>query len=152
MNAELKKSFEELDFLSTTADNWTSHNRSYLGVTAHWLDPHNLERKKAALSCRRFKGRHTYDSIATELKNIHSSFSISHKITATVTDNGSSFVKAFKVYQPIKDDNSGEEEDNDEVTFVDLDDVLQDMNVEEGVEADVVTHHSIAHSKPYFML
>ncbi|XP_017537847.2 uncharacterized protein LOC108411002 [Pygocentrus nattereri] len=31
----------------------------------------------------------------------------------------------------VWDDDSGEEEDNDEVTFVDLDDVLQDMNEEE---------------------
>uniref|UniRef100_A0A671TQG9 HAT C-terminal dimerisation domain-containing protein n=1 Tax=Sparus aurata TaxID=8175 RepID=A0A671TQG9_SPAAU len=143
MNTELKKCFEEVDFLSTTADIWTAHNRSYLGVTAHWLDPHSPERKKAALACRRFKGSHMYDSIATELDNIHSSFSISNKITATVTDNGSHFVKALKVYQPVQDDDSGEEEDGDDVTFVDLHDVLQDMNVEE----DVVTlppHHRCA--------
>jgi hypothetical protein len=38
MNTELKKSFKELDFLSTTADIWTAHNRSYLGMTAHWID------------------------------------------------------------------------------------------------------------------
>lgn len=53
MNTELRKSFEELDFLSTTADIWTVHNYSYLGVTAHWIDPHSLEQKKAALACRR---------------------------------------------------------------------------------------------------
>lgn len=97
MNKELKKCFEELDFLSITADIWTAHNYSYLGVTAHWLDPHSLERKKAALACRCFKSRHTYDSIATELDNIHSSFSISHKIKVTVTDNRLNFIKAFKV-------------------------------------------------------
>lgn len=37
MNTELRKSFEELDFLSTTADIWTKHNRSKLGVTALWI-------------------------------------------------------------------------------------------------------------------
>ena len=39
MNAELKKSFDKLDYVSTTADIWTAHNRSYLGVTAHWIHP-----------------------------------------------------------------------------------------------------------------
>ena len=38
MNTELKNCFKELDFLSTTADIWTAHNRSYLGMTAHWID------------------------------------------------------------------------------------------------------------------
>lgn len=99
---ELKKTFEELEFLSTTADIWTAHNKGYIAVTAHWIDSQSLERKKAALACRRFTGCHTYDSIATKLENIHSSFSIFHKVTATVTDNGSNFVKAFKVYQPLR--------------------------------------------------
>ncbi|KAL7370893.1 hypothetical protein ABVT39_013670 [Epinephelus coioides] len=110
-------------------------------VTAHWIDPQSLERKKAALACRRFTGRHTYDSIATELENIHSSFTVSHKVTATVTDNGSNFVKAFKVYQPVHDDDS-EEGDDDDVTFVDLHEALQNRD-----EDDVITlppHHRCA--------
>ncbi|XP_077081435.1 uncharacterized protein LOC143735224 [Siphateles boraxobius] len=86
------------------------------------MHPVNMQRKKAALACRRFKGRHTHDSIATELDNIHSSYGISHKITATVTDNGSNFVKAFKKYQSVEEDDS---EEDDEVTFVDINDVLQ---------------------------
>lgn len=63
-------------------------------------------------------------------------------ITATVTDIGSNFVKAFKVYQPVLGDDSGEKEQDDcDVTFVDLHDALQDMG------EDVVTlppHHRCA--------
>uniref|UniRef100_A0A8C1VIK2 HAT C-terminal dimerisation domain-containing protein n=1 Tax=Cyprinus carpio TaxID=7962 RepID=A0A8C1VIK2_CYPCA len=47
----------ELEYILTTADIWTAHNKSYLGVTAHWLNPNNMERETAALACRRFKGR-----------------------------------------------------------------------------------------------
>ena len=121
MNIELKKSLEELEYISTTADIWTAHNKSYMGVTAHWINPNNMEREKAALACRRFKGHHTHDAIAVELDNIHSTYGITHKITATVTNNGSNFVKAFKRYQPLESDS---EEDEDEVTFRDIDDAL----------------------------
>lgn len=137
MNAELKKSFEELEYVSTTADIWTAHNKSYLGVTAHWIDPASMERRKAALACRRFKGCHTYDSIATQLDNIHSSYGISHKITSTVTDNGSNFIKAFKKYQPVEEDDS--EDDEDEVTFMDINDILQKSVGEDDDEGVVIT-------------
>lgn len=40
IETELKQRFEEIEYLSTTADIWTVHNKSFLGVTAHWIDPH----------------------------------------------------------------------------------------------------------------
>uniref|UniRef100_A0A8D0A5B8 HAT C-terminal dimerisation domain-containing protein n=1 Tax=Sander lucioperca TaxID=283035 RepID=A0A8D0A5B8_SANLU len=122
INIELKKSFEEIEYISTTADIWTAHNKIYMGVTAHWINPNNMEREKAALACRQFKGHHTHDAIAVELDNIHSTYGITHKITATVTDNGSNFVKAFKRYQPLEESDS--EDDEDEVTFTDINDAL----------------------------
>lgn len=130
MNIELKKSFEELEYISTTADIWTAHNKSYMGVTAHWINPNNMEREKAALACRRFKGHHTHDAIAVEIDNIHSSYGITHKITATVTDNGSNFVKAFKRYQPLEESDSGDDED--EVTFTDINDALHATDDNDG--------------------
>uniref|UniRef100_A0A672FKG4 BED-type domain-containing protein n=1 Tax=Salarias fasciatus TaxID=181472 RepID=A0A672FKG4_SALFA len=136
MNIELKKGFEQLEYVSTTADIWSAHNKSYLGITAHWIHPDSMERRKAALACRRFNGRHTHDSIATELVDIHSSYGISHKITSTVTDNGSNFIKAFRKYQPIEEDDSEDEED--EVTFMNINDVLENTVGDANDDDDVV--------------
>uniref|UniRef100_A0A3P8NPQ8 BED-type domain-containing protein n=1 Tax=Astatotilapia calliptera TaxID=8154 RepID=A0A3P8NPQ8_ASTCA len=124
MESELKNTLDMVEYISTTADIWTVHNKSFLGVTAHWINAQNMKREKAALACRRFMGRHTYDSIASELDNINSSHGLSFKITSTVTDNGSNFVKAFKVYQPAPESDDSESEE-DGVTFVSIGDVLQ---------------------------
>ncbi|KAI4820232.1 hypothetical protein KUCAC02_028216 [Chaenocephalus aceratus] len=57
------------------------------------------------------------------MEQIHSAFGLSHRITATVTDNGSNFVKAFKMYAPPE---PNAEEDNDEqgVVFTDVEELL----------------------------
>ncbi|XP_040191844.1 uncharacterized protein LOC120924995 [Rana temporaria] len=135
MIIELKKSFEELQYIATTADIWTCHNKSYLGVTALWMNQNNLEREKAALAYRWFKGHHSHDAIAVELDNVHSTYGITHKITATVTDNGSNFVIAFKRYQPLEESDS--EEDEDEVIFTDINDALHATG--DDIDGDVIT-------------
>ncbi|KAL1250667.1 hypothetical protein QQF64_018463 [Cirrhinus molitorella] len=77
---DLKKTFADLEYVSTTADLWTAHNKSFLGITVHWIDPASLHRQKAAIACRRFRGRHTYDAIAAEMEQIHSLFALCGKI------------------------------------------------------------------------
>uniref|UniRef100_A0AAY5L3R6 HAT C-terminal dimerisation domain-containing protein n=1 Tax=Esox lucius TaxID=8010 RepID=A0AAY5L3R6_ESOLU len=125
---ELKTTFEGLDYIATTADIWSAHNKSFLGMTAHWINTTTLQRQKAALACKRIKGRHTYDVIAAELDHIHSLYGLSTKVTATVTDNGSNFVKAFQMYQP----ESLSDDDDDDVTFTNVADVL-DTSIEKGI-------------------
>lgn len=66
-------------------------------VTVHWIYAGSLKREKAAIACRRFRGRHAYDAIATELEDIISLYGLTNnKVTACVTDNGSKFVQPFK--------------------------------------------------------
>uniref|UniRef100_A0A8C4RA82 BED-type domain-containing protein n=1 Tax=Eptatretus burgeri TaxID=7764 RepID=A0A8C4RA82_EPTBU len=43
----LINTFDWLTYLATTADCWTAHNRSFLGMTAHWIDPTTRARKHA---------------------------------------------------------------------------------------------------------
>uniref|UniRef100_A0A669BQA6 BED-type domain-containing protein n=1 Tax=Oreochromis niloticus TaxID=8128 RepID=A0A669BQA6_ORENI len=137
MERNLKAALNEIDFVSTTADIWTANNRSYMGVTLHWISRTTLERHKVALACWRIRGRHTYDVIGTEIKNIHSSYGLLNKVVATVTDNGSNFVKAFQVYHPVteSDDETEEEEStpkDDDVTFSDLSEILSAENESDG--------------------
>lgn len=148
MERNLKAALNEVDFVSTTADIWTANNRSYMGVTLHWISRSTLERNKAALACRRIRGRHTYDVIGAEIENIHSSYGLLSKVVATVTDNGSNFVKAFKVYQPVteSDDEAEEEEStptDDDVTFLDLSEILSAENESDG-QLSLPPHHRCA--------
>lgn len=84
---------------------------------------------------QKIQGWHTYDSIATELDNIHSSHSLSHKIIATIIDNGSNFIKAFQMYKPHMED-SEDKDSEDEMTFTNIGDVL--LNVADD-DDDVIS-------------
>lgn len=93
-------------YVCTTADVWSTKQRSFFGVTAHWIND-TYERCSVALACRRFNGSHTYDKVSEMLEDIHSQFNLDlDKLVATVSDNGSNFVKAFKEFGPT----SSEEE------------------------------------------
>lgn len=96
--SQLKEDLINVDFVCTTADIWSGRRRSFLGVTVHWISP-MYERKSAALACRRFGGTHCFSRITDMLHNVHAEFNLNvEKIVATVTDNGSNFVKAFKTF------------------------------------------------------
>ena len=73
----------------------------------------------AAIACKRFKGSHTYDKIASAIQNVHVEYGIDYKVAKTCTDNGSNMVKAFNEFQvksPIEVDNQQSEAENDSDT------------------------------------
>ncbi|XP_046390803.1 uncharacterized protein LOC124159200 isoform X1 [Ischnura elegans] len=99
VNQNLASKFTEIQFMTSTADIWSTKHRSFLGVTAHWINDETLTRESAVLSCVRFKGTHDYKNIADTLLNIFISFGLNNEKVATmITDNGSNFVKAFKEF------------------------------------------------------
>lgn len=58
-----------------------------------------MERVSVTLACRRFHSPYTYIRIAEILNEVNHNFNIdTKKITATVTDNGSNFLKTFREY------------------------------------------------------
>ena len=81
-----------------TADVWKAYNRGFFGMTIHWIDSTTLQCCKAAIACTRVIGHNTYDVLAGQIDSIHRQFELCGKVTATITDNGSNFVKAFKTF------------------------------------------------------
>ena len=94
----IKTSISVNKYFCTTADIWSGKRRSFFGYTCHWFDE-KFARHSVALACRRFSGSHTYDRIADLIFEINTEFGLNAQNTiATVTDNGSNFVKAFKEF------------------------------------------------------
>jgi hypothetical protein len=123
----------------TTADMWTAHRRSYIGMTAHWKGE-DLKRRSACLAIRRVKDRHTFDVIAKIINDIHKEFNIVDKVNVMITDSGSNFLKAFKVFggNELTEDQDnlqnyeyGDCEDDDDVVFIDLDQIFQEHRAQE---------------------
>ncbi|XP_061704514.1 uncharacterized protein LOC133534820 [Cydia pomonella] len=95
----IKDLMSRVNFICATADIWSSRKRSFLGLTAHWIDPDTFLRSSRALACRRFPGVHNYERITNLLRDILHEFDLDlPKIVAITTDNGSNFVKAFKEF------------------------------------------------------
>lgn len=42
-------------WVATTADSWTAHNRTFLGMTVHYIDRDSLKRCHATLACKEVK-------------------------------------------------------------------------------------------------
>ncbi|XP_018400179.1 PREDICTED: uncharacterized protein LOC108777723 [Cyphomyrmex costatus] len=99
MKSALDKKLSKIDILSTTADLWSKAKRSYLGITAHWIDERTLKRESAALACRRMKGKHSFDVLASAINSVFLEYHIQNKVCCTTTDNGSNFVKAFREFE-----------------------------------------------------
>lgn len=126
---------EKATHICTTADMWTAHKRSYLGMTAHWKGE-DLKRRSACLAVRRVKGRHTFDVIASAINEIHKEFKIQGKVNVMITDSGSNFLKAFKIFgenelteEPENlqfEEDEDYEEDEDGVVYLDLDNIFQE--------------------------
>ena len=87
--ASVRDMLSRARWVATTADIWSARNRSFLGMTVHWIDD-KYERNALALACRRFHGCHTFDRIAELICGIHNEFELPPgKLCATVTDNAS---------------------------------------------------------------
>lgn len=98
VKTELKERLALQKCICITADVWTSHAQSYLGVTVHFLND-RYERESYLLAFKQMKQRQTYDILAKALDDIFKDYGIKiSQITNIITDGGSAFCKMFKKY------------------------------------------------------
>ncbi|KAM6957781.1 uncharacterized protein zbedx [Aplochiton taeniatus] len=109
MRAELVSKLEKVQFVCTTADIWTAHDRSFFAMTCHWIDEVSLKRRSAALCCVKTRGRHTYDTVAAKIHETHVAYNIESKVQTTLTDNGSRLAAVFKEFSI--EDNQDDDDD-----------------------------------------
>ncbi|XP_065318671.1 uncharacterized protein LOC135926671 [Gordionus sp. m RMFG-2023] len=98
---------------------------TYLGITGHWLDPRTLKRRSVALALKRIIGCQTYDVLANKIIDIHKSFRIHNKVCKMVTDNGSNYLKAFRIFG---EDNAEDEIQNDSQHALEEEEIGVDAN------------------------
>lgn len=67
MKENIRARFADLDYIATTADCWSKGKRSFIGITAHWINKETLQPEYAALACHRVKDQHTYKRDAPSL-------------------------------------------------------------------------------------
>lgn len=151
----LTNMFCSIRYLCTTADIWSSHNRGFFGTTIHWIDENTLQRRSAAIGCSRFKGKHTYDVIASTLEQIHIKYGIGSKVVLTITDNGSNFLKAFRVFgaeayqadlstqgMPMPTENV--DTSDDEVNFTNMETAMEKEENSDDLSFTLPSHKSCA--------
>ncbi len=120
----------DVDYVCATADCWSSSNRAYLGVTIHWLNE-ELGRISQALACKRIFGSHTFDVVGEALESVLQEYQVLSKTRGVCTDNGSNFVKAFKIFSDETEEDDGSKE-SDDLTFVELDPILTPQSSDDG--------------------
>ena len=127
MKENMRNNFSKIDYICTTQDLWTAAKRSWLGMTAHWLDE-DLNRVSCVLACSRMKESSTFDVLAQSIHDIYKDFKIQNKVNSGVTDNGANFCKAFRMFSeaPINNDlhnyfpvNRSEDNESDEDELID---------------------------------
>lgn len=132
MKSQLINELRKQKHVCLTADIWTHMRKSYLGVSVHYIDS-NWQRKSYILAFRYMNKRHTYDYLAQVLSSILAEYDLAiDKVSHIVTDGGSNFCKAFKVYGRNNDFSCtlyAIEEDQDEENIEDNDD-LPDATVQ----------------------
>jgi len=90
---------QKQSYICTTADIWSTNNKSYMGMTYHYIDEITYKRHSYVLGCRRIIGTHNFLTIAKVITEVMDTYSIMNsKVTHIITDNASNFGKCFRTF------------------------------------------------------
>lgn len=134
----LVNTLKRAESVCLTIDLWSSRQmRGFLGITGHFILDWAM--KSVMICCKRFKGRHTAESIRSEYEEVVTSFEIGFKIAAIVSDNASNMVKAFSIpgFDDFKVDHESSDEEIDDVDKEIEDDQSDDLHL-----SDCLPKHS----------
>lgn len=134
----------EVSYVATTTDCWTAHQRSFIGVTCHWIDEETFERRSAALACQRLRGSHTFDVLAGALDDVHCQYGLRGKVVRTTTDSGSKFIKAFSVFREQSLSTEAESDSSEEEPKVNHQDTFNILEENNGLEYQLPSHQRCA--------
>lgn len=130
---KLKELLEKQTYICLTTDIWSCRNKSYLGMTVHFILD-TFERQSYMLACRRILYNHTYKNIAVLMHNIMTDFNLDvSKITHVITDNATNFGKVFRCFGVTKFENFENQFiiESNENTFDNIDESDSDIEVTE---------------------
>lgn len=98
MKTNLIKIIAKQQHICMTCDIWSSRAQAFMGMTLHFLTS-NFSRVSCVLAFRDMPGRQTNKEITDLILQVFKEFDIPiDKVTHIVTDGGSAFCKAFKLY------------------------------------------------------
>src|SRR6218665_1104365 len=129
---------QNAEWLSATADAWSSHKRAFMVVTVHYVDPSTYEMRSMVLGVRRFKHSHTDEAIAKILLSMLNEFGIRSKVQNIVTDNAANFAKAFKVSVDAAEVHEGPAFDYSTESGSEVDEI-EDMSTDDEGDLNVIS-------------
>lgn len=136
-------------YVCTTSDIWSSRAQAYFCMTVHFINS-EFERESYVLAFRELKYKQTYKEITEIIRQVLREYEIDpDKVTHIITDGGSAFCKAFKMYGKSVDTLveatqriDENDDDIDRVPFIEIDDGepfysdIIDFESEENVDFD----------------
>ena len=98
MREGILKRLQKASSICVTVDLWSNRQlRSYISITAHFINESEWSLESVMLACSHFKGSHTAEAINEKFQKELISFEILSKVSFIVTDSAANMIKAFSL-------------------------------------------------------